>query len=137
MGLSRAIRRSLLNHFFNKASLSPATTFYVGVSLTLPTSTGQNVLEPTGGGYARQLTVPADWNTATDADPAAIVNNKIITFPQATADWYTGAEIPYVVLYSAVTGGTFYGFGEFSRPKPVYIEDILTVNPGKLAITLS
>lgn len=137
MGLSRAIRRSLLNHFFNKATYSPTSAFYIGVSLTLPTSVGNNVTEPTGGAYARQLTVPANWNLATDADPAAVVNNSTITFPQATADWFSGQDIPYIVIYSALTSGTFYGFGEFVRPKPVFLDDILVINPGKVAVSLS
>jgi len=137
MGLARQIRRNMLNHFFNKSTMAQATVFYVGVSLTLPTSVGGNVQEPIDPIYARKAIVSSGWAAATDADPATITNTGTVTFAQASQDWFAGQDIPYVVLYSSLTGGTFYGFGEFARPKPIYNSDIMTVQPGKLAIALS
>lgn len=137
MGLSRQMRRDLLNHFFNKSQLTSKTVFYVGVSSTLPTSQGGNVTEPGDASYARKGTSSANWNAATDADPAAIVLNTSLVFTQATEDWFGGVSIPYAVIYSALSGGTFYGFGEFVRAKPIFQDDILTIASGKLIVSLS
>ena len=137
MGLSRQMRRDLLNHFFNKSAMTSKTVFYVGVSLTLPTSQGSNITEPSDPSYARKGTSSANWNAATDADPAAIILNTNLVFTQASADWFGGTSVPYAVIYSALTGGTFYGFGEFVRAKPIYQDDILTIASGKLIVSLS
>jgi hypothetical protein len=134
MGFSRAVQRALLDHFFGKATYTPPTTFYLGVSSTLPTSIGGNVTEPSDGNYARQLTQPVDYALATNADPALTLTVSQVTFPVAGADWYAGADINYLVMYDALSGGNFLGYGLFSRAKPVYQDDQLDYPVGRIRI---
>lgn len=136
MSLSRSVRRSLLNHLFGKITYTRPTNIFVGISSTLPTSTGNNVTEPLDVAYARKSTAPADWDVATDADPAAVINNVQIDFAIATADWLSGVLLPYVVLYDAVSGGSFLGYGEFSRPKSIYIDDQMSIKAGRIIVGL-
>jgi hypothetical protein len=134
MGFSRIVQRNLLDHFFGKATYTPPTTFYLGVSLTLPTNLGANVTEPSDGAYARQLTEPVDYDFATNADPALTVTLSTVQFPVAGADWFAAADISYLVLYTAISGGTFLGYGIFSRAKPVYADDQLEYPAGRIRI---
>lgn len=138
MGYGRVVRRALLDHFFGKATYVPPTTFYIGVSSLQPTSIGNNVAEPwSDTAYARQLTAPADWSTATDNDPAVCSNLNPIAFSQAITDWLSGADIGYAVMYDAATGGNFLGYGAFARSKNILADDSLTIAAGKLLVSLT
>ena len=136
MGLARQVRADLLNYFFGKGALTPPTTFWIGLSSTLPTPTGTNITEPSGGGYARQQVTIANWNVATAAEPAVLTNAAPINFPAATADWLSGSLLPYAVIMSLASNGVFYGYGEFVVAKAVYNSDVLSIGAGKLQITL-
>ncbi len=136
MGFSRSVRRNLLDHLLGKSAYSPPSTFYIGVSLTLPTSGGSNITEPTDSAYERQSTNAVDWDNATDTDPALSISNTDILFAQATEDWFSGAVIPYVVIFDSLSGGNFIGFGYYARAKSVYADDILTLEAGKVQLGL-
>ena len=134
MGFSRSVQRKLLDHFFGKATYIQPTTLYLGVSLTLPTGQGANVTEPSDGAYARQLTQTAYYDFATNAEPALTVTLSTVQFPVTGADWYTGSDINYLVLYDSLSGGTFLGYGVFSRAKPIYVDDQLEYPAGRIRI---
>lgn len=123
MGMSDYAREALLNSLFGKTSnfgvLASAPAIHVGLSSTEPGSDGSNVTEPTGGAYARVATLAADWNVATQADPAVIDNAVALTFPAPTADWLGGVELAYVVLYDAATSGAVLDWGTVSIPRRV------------------
>jgi hypothetical protein len=137
MGSGRTVRRALLDHFFGKATYTPPTTFYIGLSNTQPTSLGNNVNEPADAAYDRILTAPADWSAASDADPAVSSNLNPVAFSTATVDWLGGADIGYAVMYDALTGGNFLGYGSFARSKNILVDDTLTIAAGKLLVNLT
>lgn len=132
---------AILNAVFGNTSsfgvLGSAPTIYVGVSSTTPAAGGAGVTEPSAGGYARVGTTAADWNAATAASPSVVSNASTITFPTATADWLSGANLTYVVFYDAATGGNLLGFGALATPKPVLNGDTLEVPAGDLSSTLA
>ncbi len=127
MSFSRYTSKAMLNSLFGKTSdfgaLASRPTIYVGLSSTTPTETGTNVTEPSGGAYARVVTAPADWNVATDTDPPVIDNANAITFPAATADWLSAANLTYFVAYDAATAGNFLGRGVLTVAKPALSGD--------------
>jgi hypothetical protein len=137
MGFIVSINKSMLDHIFGKATYVPPTSFYVGVSSTLPSANGGNITEPTDPAYVRKLTTTADWDAATSSDPATSVNNSDIVFAPASEDWFAGAEILYVVLFTANSGGTMIAFGSFARGKAIYDLDSFTIGAGKLNVSLA
>lgn len=132
--------QAMLNSLFGKTSafgaLASRPTIYVGLSSTTPTETGTNVTEPSGSGYARVTTAPADWNAATSADPSLIDNLNAITFPTASGNWVASANLTHFVLYDAATVGNFLGFGALTVAKPVLSGDTASFATGALDVTL-
>lgn len=123
-----AANNSLDVRFGGVASNAPAT-YYVGLSSTTPTNTGGNVTEPSTGGYGRV----AVTNNLTNW-PAAVAraksNGTAITFPTPTANWGT---MTHFVLYDALTGGTFQGWGAIASEN-IVIGATASFAPGQLVI---
>jgi hypothetical protein len=140
MSFSQRTCKALLNSLFGKTSdfgaLASRPTIYVALSTTTPTETGTNVTEPSSGGYARVATAAADWNSATDADPSLTDNANAITFPTASGDWASGADLTHFALYDAATSGNFLGFGALALAKPVLNGDTPSFAAGALDVTL-
>lgn len=140
MSFGNRTAQALLNSLFGKTSnfgaLASAPSIYVGLSSTTPAEDGSNVTEPSGNGYARVSTAPADWNGATLADPSLIDNASEIAFPQASGDWVGGANLTHFVLYDAASAGNFLGAGALSTPKPVLSGDTAKIAAGDADITL-
>jgi hypothetical protein len=142
MSLSNYAAQALWNAFFGKTSafgtLSSRPTIYVGLSTTTPTATGGNVTEPSSGSYARVATAPADWNVGTSADPSVIDNANPITFPTATGNWASSANMTHFVLYDAASAGNFLGFGAIGgTPAPVLTGQTPSFAAGTLDTSLT
>lgn len=141
MSMTQYARAAIGNSLFGKTSnfgaLATAPTFYVALSSTTPTTTGTNVTEPSGSGYARVATSAATWNTATSADPSVVSNSATITFPTASGNWVSSANLTYFVLYDALTSGNCLGFGALTTPKPVLSGDTASFASGALETTLT
>ena len=140
MSLSNYSAQALLNALFGKTSafgaLASVPTIYVALSSTTPTETGGNVTEPSAGAYARVSTAAGDWNAATSADPSVVDNLNAIAFPTATATWLSAADLTYVALYDASSGGNFLGAGALTLAKPVLSGDTMEFSAGDLNITM-
>jgi len=132
--------QAMLNSLFGKTSnfgtLSSVPTLYVGLSSTTPTEAGGNITEPTGGSYARVSTAAGDWNAATLADPSLVDNLNAVTFPTATADWLSAADLTYFVIFDAATTGNAIKFGVLTVAKPVTNGDTISFAAGDLNVTL-
>lgn len=140
MSFSNRTAQALLNSLFGKTSnfgaLASAPTIYVGLSSTTPTETGTNITEPSGGSYARVATAASDWNAATSADPSVVSNANAITFPAATADWVSAADLTYFVLYDASSSGNVIGSGALALAKPVLNGDTPSFPASSLTASL-
>lgn len=131
MGLSTYLANAILDHVFGKGAYTPPTHVHVALSTTTPTDTGTNVTPPSGNGYARVETDPADWNAA---DSRALTNLEDITFPQATGAWGT---ITHFCLYDAGTGGNFLGWGALTTPRAIVNLDTPSFSAGLLTAQLN
>lgn len=109
-------------------------TVYVGLSSTTPAVGGTGVTEPSGGAYARVATSGATWGSAS---AGSITTAAVITFPTATADWLSAANMTYGVLYDAASGGNLLGFGSLALVRNVLLNDTANIGIGGLTITLS
>jgi hypothetical protein len=129
--------QKLLDHVLNDPAYTPNATNYVALSSTTPTEAAGNITEPATGSYARVATTNADWSAASGTAPATKLNTATITFPTATADWASAANLTYFVLVDHITNtaaANQIAFGALTTPKPVLNGD--TASFAASAITL-
>jgi hypothetical protein len=100
-----------LAYIVGKTNVPSLPNVYIGLFTTAPTSDSgvTGAVEVSGGSYARQNVVGANWNTATNSSgsepsvtPAFISNSATITFPVSTANW--GTVVAFGV-FDALTSG--------------------------------
>lgn len=133
MPASTYLANKLLDHQVGKTAYT-SPTVYVGLSSTTPAIAGTGVTEPSTGSYARVTTSAATWATAASGSTS---NAAAITFPTATADWASGSNLTYGVLYDAATGGNLLGYGALTVAKNVLNGDTASIAIGALTVTLS
>jgi hypothetical protein len=109
---------------------------YVGLSSTTPANGNPptNITEPSGGSYARVTTSGATWGSAS---AGSITNAAAITFPTASADWASGSNMTYGILYDASTAGNVIGYGVLTVAKNVLSGDTASIAIGQLTVTIS
>lgn len=83
--------------------------------------------EVTGGAYARQPVTFAQ----SGSNPTVASNNAVVQYPTATANWGT---VNFYGIWSAASGGTFYGGYPVTLPKAVGVDDIVRWDVNKLQI---
>lgn len=129
--ISNYLANALLNHIFGKGTYTPPANIYVELSTTAPTDAGTNVTPPSGGGYARKQTAPADWNTGSGR---IIDNANAIEFAEASASWGT---LSHFALFDAASGGNFLGWGALTTPKAVDSGDTARFAAGDLNVSFT
>lgn len=135
-GFTDTVEQALLDHFLTDGAYTPPATMYIGLSSTTPTEAGGNFTEPSSGSYARVSTAAADWGAATGTAPATKSTTTAKTFPTATADWVSAANLTYFGLFSASSAGTLLAFGALTTPKPVLNGDTASFASGALVLKL-
>jgi hypothetical protein len=137
-GFTDTAEKGLLDYF---VATYGVTTKYIGLSSTTPTEAGANITEPTAGAYARVATTSADWSAASGSAPAVKTNTAVKTFPTATADWLSAANLTYFVIFDAATTGNALAFGLLqsggvAQPKAVLAGDTPSFAAGALVLEL-
>lgn len=127
------LANKLLDHQTGKAAYTMPTV-YVGLSSTTPALGGTGITEPSGGAYARVATSGATWASAASGSTS---NAAAITFPTASADWVSGANLTYGVMYDAASAGNVLGYGAMTVAKNVLNGDTMSIAIGGLTITMS
>jgi hypothetical protein len=133
--LSDAMANMALDLMFGKAANNFPTVVYVGLSSTTPTNTGTNVTEPSTGNYAR-VAVSNSITYWPAASSRAKSNGYPITFPLATADWASAADMTHFVIYDAASNGNFIAWGALDNPAPVLTGIQASFAAGTLTITM-
>tara|TARA_R110000851_G_scaffold12997_3_gene44681 strand:- start:3109 stop:3510 length:402 start_codon:yes stop_codon:yes gene_type:complete len=132
MSFSNYLENEVLDHVTGKGAYTSPTN-YVGLSSTTPNENGTGVTEPGAGAYARVTTSASDWNAAS---AGSIANANDLTFPTASADWVSGSNLTYVVVYDALTSGNMIYYGQLNTAKAVLNGDTAKIPAGSLTITL-
>jgi hypothetical protein len=135
-GFVDTVEQSMLNHFFTDPAYTPPATMYLALSTTTPTEAGGNFTEPSTGSYARVSTAAADWGAATGTAPATKSNTAVKTFPTATGDWSSGANMTHFGLYDASTAGNLLAWGALGTAKPVLNADTASFAASALVLKL-
>lgn len=111
---------------------------YIALTTQAPTaaSTGSNLNEPSGGGYARVQLNATNGNF--NAEARTLTNQAYIYFPEATTSWGT---ISHMCITSAASGGQLRYFGKLNDPNnvggvPVGPNTVPLFKPGTINISL-
>lgn len=100
---------------------------YISLHTADPGNTGAS--EVSGGSYAR--VGPVTFVNAGN-NPTVASNNALVQFPVATGAWGT---ITHFGIWSAASGGTFYGSGALSVAKTIGVSDVGRFETGALTVT--
>ncbi len=106
-GPSSAQKAAMLDSFLGSTA---KTTTFLAAFTVMPDDTGASGTEVSGSGYARVSITDNSTNypAATSANPSVKSLATSESFPAATADWMSGANVVGFGLYSASTSGTFW-----------------------------
>ncbi len=119
----------ILDHLFGKGNYTPPT-IYAGLSTADPGDNGAGLSEPSGSGYTRAQTTPADWSAAVSG---LIDNANTITFGAATGDW---GILTHFALFDAAMDGHMLAHGALTQAKTIGSGDTVQFAVGDLHITL-
>ena len=105
-----------LDTFHNAGFTAVTATPYVSLHSTSPGTVGNGELS--GSGYARQAL------TLTSSSAGSKHNSADVVFGPASADW----SVHYYGLWSAITGGTFYGYWTIRDVGGTPLVSAITIN---------
>lgn len=110
------------------------TSFYVGLSQTLPTADGTNLKEPVNGGYMR-----VQMQNISSPNNGSVHNIDAIVFPRSTAAWFPPATPAqyWVIFDGAGIGANILSAGRLSTPHVIGPNTTLTIPGAELRITLT
>jgi hypothetical protein len=135
-GFVDSVEQALLNHYIDDPAYTPVTPQFLSLSSTTPTEAGGNFTEPSGGSYARVSTAAADWAAASGTAPATKATSATKTFPTASADWVSGANLTHFGLHDASSAGNLLAFGALTVAKPVLNGDTASFAAGAIVLKL-
>ena len=106
---------------------------YVALATAAPTaaSTGSNISEPVGNGYARVQLNATNGNFK--AESRTLTNLAYIYFPEATAPWGTITDVCFA---TSASGGQLRYFGALNSAVSVGANTVPLFKPGTINISL-
>ena len=124
--ISDYLENKLLDHVCNTAAYIPPTTVFLGLSTADPLDDATGLAEPVGGSYGRKAI------TFGAAASRAVIQNVLVTFPQATASWGT---ITHFGLFDATSAGNMIGHGQLNTAKVVGTGNTPSVASGEVIVS--
>jgi hypothetical protein len=125
---------AMLNWMLTSTPMSGANArpvaWFLGLSLTTPTTSAGGIIEPAGSGYSRQSIT---FSSST-GNPAQCTNSNALVFAASGGDWGT---VVYSILYDALTVGHVWAMGPLQTPTVIQTGNNLTFQSGSLAVNLT
>lgn len=106
------------------------TSRFISLHTAAPSDAGSNEVSTSGTAYARQA---GGTFTQASNNPMTASNAAQIDFPIATASWGT---VTHFGIWSASSGGTFYGAWALTTSKAIALDDIARFIIGALVASL-
>lgn len=125
MGFTTDYANTILSNLVNGACVALAT------AAPTAASTGSNLAEPSGNGYARVAVNSTNGNFK--AADRILTNQAYIYFPEATGSWGT---ITHMCFVTASSGGTLRYFGALNSAVAVVANTVPLFKPGTINISL-
>jgi hypothetical protein len=134
---SKYWENKVLDALFGQTALPSIATLYVALFTTLPTTSSDVGVEPSGGSYARKSVTNNTTNwpaaiTGAAAAPASKLSGSAITFATATGSWGT---IIGFVIYDAASAGNLLYWGSLNTSKVINSGGIFSFPSGGIKIT--
>jgi hypothetical protein len=133
--ISMYLRNMMMRQFFQISPTPPQEAVYFALTRSVPVanSTGANLDEPQGGGYARAgyLVDAEHWEVT---DYAQAYNLLPVVFGQATADW--GFCQGYAIATES-TGGDTLAVGRLTTSMFIAAGTIPAIGPGVAYLALT
>jgi hypothetical protein len=107
------LEAKLLDHILSDPAYAPPASLYVALSTTTPADDGTGFTEPGTGGYARAVTVAADWSAAAGGQKT---NSAAIIFTTPSGAWGT---ITHFAIYDAAAAGNMLLWGALTSSRTV------------------
>lgn len=125
MGFTTNYANTILSSLVNGA--------YIALATTSPsaTSTGNTIVEPSGGGYARAAVNSTSGGFT--VSNRVLKNKEYIYFPEATASWGT---ITHMCICAAKTGGDLRYYGALNSSVSVGANTVPLFKPETISISL-
>jgi hypothetical protein len=136
--ISDFLEQEFLDHMLKVGSFSPAATLYVGLCDADPTDNASGIDESAGFAdtYTRQTIA---WNAA-GARGVGIVQNGVITFPEAAGAWGTLTHWFICDHQTNTTFGTnvnMYAHGSLNASKAVIAGNTPSIASGEIDVKVS
>lgn len=125
--LSDYLENKVLEHILGKAAYG-LPSVYLALFTAAPTDAGGGT-EIAGGSYARLLTTPANWATASSG---ASSNADALAFATASAGWGT---VSHFGAYDSSSGGNLLWWNSLTAPRSVTSGDQARFAAGGLTVT--
>lgn len=122
------------NVFKTKTNPDIPAKYYIGLSSSAPTLTGENVTEPstTGTGYSR-----VELTSLSSPTNGVITNTADIRFNESISDWFNASSpATHYVVYDSQTGGNLLMFNELTKSRIIESNSVATINSSSLYIKL-
>jgi len=134
--MSNYLQAKILAYLLGDTSYSPPATIYAALFSVAPTNAGGGT-EATGSGYARAAITNNTTNfpAPTGSSPTTSANGVAITFPAATGDWSSAANMVAMGLFDQASGGNLLWWGALTENKPVLNGDTPSFPIGALTVT--
>lgn len=136
MSKSNDLSKKILDHMVGGPDYTRPATVYIALFTTDP-GEGTGGTEVTGSGYARAAVTNNSTNfpAATGSTTATKSNATAITFPTATGDWASAANIGFWAMFDASSGGNRMYKGALAVAKPVLNGDTPSIAIGAMTLT--
>lgn len=131
MAITYSQSENILRYNFGLTSYTVPAFYYIGLSFTTPGNDGSNLLEPTGGNYARVTYGNSDTSWLYDSANKRIYNANAITFQTSTAAWVNGSytQLYYLFVSSEITQTDYTKILYFQAlSEPITVETNTTVS---------
>ena len=125
-------------YFMNKiqddifvANYTKPTTYYLGISSTVPTVAGTNFTEPVGKGYARvPLARGTDFVASVNGESK---NKNMKDFPMSTEDW---GNMVWFGIFDSATSGNLLMANRLTKERNIQSDMKLLIDANGLSFTL-
>ena len=122
------------NKILEAAYTNSDTEFWMGLSSSCPSQSGENVSEPVGAGYTR-----VRISGFSQPSNGMVHNLNNLTFPESADVWFSGnTKAKYWVLFDGNgTSANVLSAGELYQPITIEANTTVSVNSGEVCVTLT
>ena len=125
------VRNKIQDLMFGSVAFTQPATYYLGLSTSTISSSGSNVSEPVGNGYAR-VAIPNTKSYFTYSSSGCLVNSGSIAFPISSGSWGTIIDL---ALFDASTSGSVWVYT--TVPSPIVVQTNTTVSFSASGLTFA